>query len=54
MATAPQSSLHMRSTDLIKKEPLDSGGFGEVYLCYHVTLGHVVMKTLYTGPLRTE
>ncbi|XP_061588358.1 receptor-interacting serine/threonine-protein kinase 1 [Cololabis saira] len=48
------SSFHMRSADLIKKEPLDSGGFGEVYLCYHATLGQVVMKTLYTGPLRSE
>ncbi|XP_035527257.1 receptor-interacting serine/threonine-protein kinase 1 [Morone saxatilis] len=54
MATAPQPSLHMRSTDLIKKEPLDYGGFGEVYLCYHVTLGQVVLKTMYTGPLRNE
>lgn len=54
MATAPQSSLHMRSTDLIKKEPLDYGGFGEVYLCYHVTLGQVVLKTMYTGPIRNE
>lgn len=54
MATAPDSSLHMRSTDLIKKEALDYGGFGEVYLCYHATLGQVVLKTLYTGPLRNE
>ncbi|KAM4727528.1 receptor-interacting serine/threonine-protein kinase 1 [Anableps anableps] len=54
MATAPEISLHMRSTDLIKKEPLDYGGFGEVYLCYHATLGQVVLKTVYTGPLRNE
>ncbi|XP_017277863.1 receptor-interacting serine/threonine-protein kinase 1 [Kryptolebias marmoratus] len=54
MATAPQTSLQMSSTDLIKKEPLDYGGFGEVYLCYHVTLGQVVLKTVYTGPLRNE
>ncbi|KAM7379407.1 hypothetical protein PAMP_004961 [Pampus punctatissimus] len=54
MATAPESSLHMRSTDLIKKEALDYGGFGEVYLCYHATLGQVVLKTMYTGPLRNE
>ncbi|XP_068557690.1 receptor-interacting serine/threonine-protein kinase 1 [Cebidichthys violaceus] len=53
MATAPQSSLHMRSADLIKKEALDYGGFGEVYLCYHVTLGQVVLKTMYTGPIST-
>ncbi|CAF91598.1 unnamed protein product, partial [Tetraodon nigroviridis] len=50
----PQLSLHMRSTDFIKKEPLDYGGFGDVYLCLHVTLGQVVMKTMYTGPLRNE
>lgn len=56
MATAPppQYSLHMRSTDLIVREPLDYGGFGEVYLCYHVTLGQVVLKTMYTGLLRNE
>ncbi|XP_072219949.1 receptor-interacting serine/threonine-protein kinase 1 [Leuresthes tenuis] len=54
MATAPKFSLHMKSTDLIKREPLDYGGFGEVYLCYHVTLGHVVLKTVYTGPLRNQ
>uniref|UniRef100_A0A8C8DT82 Receptor (TNFRSF)-interacting serine-threonine kinase 1, like n=1 Tax=Oryzias sinensis TaxID=183150 RepID=A0A8C8DT82_9TELE len=54
MASAPQTSLHMRPTDLIKREPLDYGGFGEVYLCYHATLGQVVLKTLYTGPLRSE
>lgn len=54
MAAAPQPALHMSSRDLIKKEPLDYGGFGEVYLCYHVTLGQVVMKTMYTGPLRNE
>ncbi|XP_060900782.1 receptor-interacting serine/threonine-protein kinase 1 [Labrus mixtus] len=54
MATAPQSLLQMRSTDLIKKEPLAYGGFGDVYLCYHVTLGQVVLKTIYTGPLRNE
>lgn len=53
MATAPQS-LHMRSADLIRKEVLDYGGFGEVFLCYHKTLGHVVLKTVYTGPLRNE
>jgi len=53
MATASQASFQMRSADLIKKEALDSGGFGEVYLCYHVTLGQVVMKTMYTGPIIT-
>uniref|UniRef100_UPI003AADD571 receptor-interacting serine/threonine-protein kinase 1 n=1 Tax=Centroberyx gerrardi TaxID=166262 RepID=UPI003AADD571 len=53
MATAPQS-FHMRSADLIKREPMDYGGFGEVFLCYHKTLGQVVLKTVYTGPLRNE
>ncbi|XP_076000604.1 receptor-interacting serine/threonine-protein kinase 1 [Genypterus blacodes] len=53
MATAPES-LHMRSTDLIKKEALDYGGFGDVFLCYHKTLGHVVLKTVYTGHLRND
>nr|XP_055057126.1 receptor-interacting serine/threonine-protein kinase 1 isoform X1 [Misgurnus anguillicaudatus] len=43
----------MKSTDLIKKELLDYGGFGEVYLCYHKTLGHVVLKKVYTGPHRS-
>ncbi|KAG5286728.1 hypothetical protein AALO_G00018120 [Alosa alosa] len=46
--------INMKSSDLIKKEPLDYGGFGEVYLCYHKTLGQVVMKTVYTGPPRNE
>ncbi|KAI7810318.1 receptor-interacting serine/threonine-protein kinase 1 [Triplophysa rosa] len=46
-------SLNLMTTkDLIKKELLDYGGFGEVYLCYHKTLGHVVLKTVYTGPPR--
>lgn len=52
MATAP--SFHMRSGDLIKKEPLDGGGFGDVYLCYHATLGQVVLKTVYTGSVCSE
>ncbi|XP_026874850.2 receptor-interacting serine/threonine-protein kinase 1 isoform X1 [Electrophorus electricus] len=54
---ASQSSLDidlMKSSELIKKERLDYGGFGEVYLCYHKTLGQVVLKTVYTGPLRKE
>ncbi|XP_019967177.1 receptor-interacting serine/threonine-protein kinase 1 [Paralichthys olivaceus] len=54
MATAPQPSFQMSSTDLIRREPLDYGGFGDVYLCYHVTLGQVVLKTMYTGSLRNE
>lgn len=51
---ASSGSFHMSSADLIKKEPLDYGGFGEVYLCYHKTLGQVVLKKVYTGPLRNE
>ncbi|KAM6948723.1 receptor-interacting serine/threonine-protein kinase 1 [Aplochiton taeniatus] len=51
---SPPIYLNMRSTDLIKKEPLDYGGFGEVYLCYHKTLGQVVLKRVYTGSLRNE
>nr|XP_057922221.1 receptor-interacting serine/threonine-protein kinase 1 [Doryrhamphus excisus]XP_057922223.1 receptor-interacting serine/threonine-protein kinase 1 [Doryrhamphus excisus]XP_057922224.1 receptor-interacting serine/threonine-protein kinase 1 [Doryrhamphus excisus] len=51
---APPSSLQLSASDVIRKEHLDDGGFGEVYLCYHVTLGHVVMKTMYTGPPRNE
>ncbi|TRZ00250.1 hypothetical protein DNTS_003927 [Danionella cerebrum] len=48
------SSLsQISSTDLIRKEPLDYGGFGEVYLCSHKTLGHVVLKSVYTGPPRS-
>ncbi|XP_023866044.1 receptor-interacting serine/threonine-protein kinase 1 isoform X1 [Salvelinus sp. IW2-2015] len=51
---AVQDSIYMKSSDLIKKEPLDYGGFGTVYLCYHKTLGQVVLKTVYTGPPRNE
>lgn len=54
MATAAETSLQMSPADLIKKELLAYGGFGDVYLCYHVTLGQVVLKTVYTGPLRNE
>lgn len=54
MAAAPPPSLHMKSTDLIKREPLDYGSFGDVFLCYHATLGQVVLKTIYTGTLRNE
>uniref|UniRef100_A0A8C7HUQ9 Receptor (TNFRSF)-interacting serine-threonine kinase 1, like n=1 Tax=Oncorhynchus kisutch TaxID=8019 RepID=A0A8C7HUQ9_ONCKI len=51
---AVQDSIYMKSSDLIKKEPLDYGGFGTVYLCYHKTLGQVVLKSVYTGPPRNE
>ncbi|KAI1902268.1 hypothetical protein AGOR_G00042950 [Albula goreensis] len=51
---ASLESITMRSTDLIKKEPLDYGGFGQVYLCHHKRFGQVVLKTVYTGPLRND
>ncbi|XP_029310150.1 receptor-interacting serine/threonine-protein kinase 1 isoform X1 [Cottoperca gobio] len=54
MAVAPESSFQMKSADLIKKEALDYGGCGDIYLCYHVTLGQVVLKTMYTGPIRNK
>ncbi|XP_019734499.1 receptor-interacting serine/threonine-protein kinase 1 [Hippocampus comes] len=54
MASTPPSSLQLRATDVLRKEHLDDGGFGEVFLCYHARLGPVVMKTMYTGPLRSE
>ncbi|MBN3315837.1 RIPK1 kinase, partial [Atractosteus spatula] len=47
-------SIRMSSTDLIKKEPLDYGGFGQVYLCYHQSHALVVLKTVYTGPPRND
>ncbi|XP_066537195.1 receptor-interacting serine/threonine-protein kinase 1 [Hoplias malabaricus] len=53
MANMPSLDI-MKSSDLIRKQRLDYGGFGEVYLCYHKTLGHVVLKTVYTGPPRNE
>ncbi|KAJ8336988.1 hypothetical protein SKAU_G00382080 [Synaphobranchus kaupii] len=53
MAASPQS-IYMNSADLIKKEPLDYGGCGKVFLCYHKTHGQVVLKTVYTGPAWNE
>ncbi|XP_015282662.1 PREDICTED: receptor-interacting serine/threonine-protein kinase 1 isoform X1 [Gekko japonicus] len=44
----------MNSADLLEKEQLDAGGFGMVSLCYHKRYGLVVLKTVYTGPKRTE
>ncbi|XP_067910774.1 receptor-interacting serine/threonine-protein kinase 1 [Heterodontus francisci] len=46
--------IHIDSTELIEKQPLDSGGFGMVSLCYRRNHGLVVLKTVYTGPQRTE
>ncbi|KAM6177035.1 receptor-interacting serine/threonine-protein kinase 1 [Erethizon dorsatum] len=46
--------IKMNSSDLLRKEDLDSGGFGAVSLCYHRTHGLVILKKVYTGPKRTE
>ncbi|XP_059508386.1 receptor-interacting serine/threonine-protein kinase 1 [Stegostoma tigrinum] len=46
--------IHIDSNELIEKQPLDSGGFGMVSLCYRKNHGLVVLKTVYTGPQRTE
>ncbi|XP_044280502.1 receptor-interacting serine/threonine-protein kinase 1 isoform X2 [Varanus komodoensis] len=46
--------IQMNSEDLLQKEQLDAGGFGMVSLCYHKRHGLVVLKTVYTGPQRTE
>ncbi|MBZ3874385.1 Receptor-interacting serine/threonine-protein kinase 1 [Sciurus carolinensis] len=42
--------IEMKSSDLLKKEDLDSGGFGKVSLCFHRTHGFVILKKVYTGP----
>lgn len=46
--------IKMNSSDLLKKEDLDSGGFGKVSLCFHRTHGFVILKKVYTGPKCTE
>ncbi|XP_048204484.1 receptor-interacting serine/threonine-protein kinase 1 isoform X2 [Perognathus longimembris pacificus] len=46
--------IKMKSSDLLQKEDLDSGGFGKVSLCYHSTHGFVILKKVYTGPKRNE
>nr|XP_028593677.1 receptor-interacting serine/threonine-protein kinase 1 [Podarcis muralis] len=46
--------IQMNSEDFLQKEQLDAGGFGMVSLCYHKRHGLVVLKTVYTGPQRTE
>ncbi|CAL8279538.1 unnamed protein product [Lota lota] len=53
MASSPDT-FQIRSSDILTKDPLDYGGFGEVFLCYHKTLGHVVLKSVFTGCLRNE
>lgn len=46
--------IKMKSSDLLEKEDLDSGGFGKVSLCLHRSHGLVILKKVYTGPNRTE
>ncbi|KPP77786.1 receptor-interacting serine/threonine-protein kinase 1-like, partial [Scleropages formosus] len=52
MAAPGSPSVHMRSEELIRRAELEHGSFGRVHLCYHKTLGQVVLKTMYTGPQR--
>ena len=47
-------TFRIRSSDILTKDPLDYGGFGEVFLCRHKTLGPVVLKSVFTGFLRNE
>ncbi|XP_031445154.1 receptor-interacting serine/threonine-protein kinase 1 isoform X1 [Phasianus colchicus] len=46
--------IHMSTEDLLDKQQLDAGGYGKISLCLHKTYGYVVLKTVYTGPQRTE
>lgn len=46
--------IRMSSEELSENVPLDCGGFGMVSLCSHKNHGLVVLKTVYTGPQRTE
>ncbi|NWX83722.1 RIPK1 kinase, partial [Nothoprocta pentlandii] len=46
--------IHMNTQDLLEKQQLDAGGFGTISLCFHRKHGYVVLKTVYTGPQRTE
>lgn len=46
--------IHMSTEDLLDKQQLDAGGYGKIYLCFHRTYGYIVLKTVYTGPQRTE
>ncbi|XP_039609371.1 receptor-interacting serine/threonine-protein kinase 1 isoform X1 [Polypterus senegalus] len=47
-------SIRIHSHELTEKEQIDCGGCGVVYICLHATHGLVVLKTVYTGPHRTE
>ncbi|XP_065608087.1 receptor-interacting serine/threonine-protein kinase 1 isoform X1 [Cyrtonyx montezumae] len=46
--------IHMSTRDLLDKQQLDAGGCGTISLCLHRTHGYVVLKTVYTGPQRTD
>ncbi|XP_015669564.1 receptor-interacting serine/threonine-protein kinase 1 [Protobothrops mucrosquamatus] len=48
------ADIQMKSEDFLEKNQLNAGGFGTVSLCYHKNYGLVVLKTVYTGPKRTE
>ncbi|XP_025019625.1 receptor-interacting serine/threonine-protein kinase 1 isoform X2 [Python bivittatus] len=48
------ADIQMKSEDFLQKKQLNAGGFGMVLLCYHKRHGLVVLKTVYTGPQRTE
>uniref|UniRef100_A0A670ZA31 Receptor interacting serine/threonine kinase 1 n=1 Tax=Pseudonaja textilis TaxID=8673 RepID=A0A670ZA31_PSETE len=48
------ADIQMKSDDFLEKSQLNAGGFGTVSLCYHKNHGLVVLKTVYTGPQRTE
>ncbi|XP_078395663.1 receptor-interacting serine/threonine-protein kinase 1 [Cetorhinus maximus] len=52
--TMSLEKIHIDSDELIEKQPMDGGGFGMVSLCYRRNHGLVVLKTVYTGPQRTE
>ncbi|XP_007452170.1 PREDICTED: receptor-interacting serine/threonine-protein kinase 1 [Lipotes vexillifer] len=46
--------IRMSSTEFLRQEDLDGGGFGKVSLCLHSSHGLVVLKKVYTGPKLTE
>ncbi|XP_078055081.1 receptor-interacting serine/threonine-protein kinase 1 [Mustelus asterias] len=52
--TMSLDKIHIDSDELIEKQPMGGGGFGMVSLCYRRNHGLVVLKTVYTGPQRTE
>ncbi|KAG8133266.1 hypothetical protein E2320_011079 [Naja naja] len=47
-------NIQMKSEDFLEKSQLKAGGFGTVSLCFHKKHGLVILKTVYTGPQRTE